>query len=500
MIPLYNAGMLNDILREVKKYNPDARVDLIRKAYEYAELLYSDKKRLSGEPYFQHSARVALLLAEIRVDDESIAAALLHDAFEEKDLTRTDLLQEFNQEIVDLVEGVARLKKISTKSGEKEHRENLRNLILSAAKDIRVVLIRLAEKIDNLTDIVVLDPLRQGLAIKKAFEIYAPLADRLGVHSFKRRLEDLAFKYQHPAIYQQIEDFYKITQEERQHYVQSIKTQLEEELNREGVDTQIFGRIKHHYSVYRKFLVDVKRKRPSDEIADYLVRLNDKIAFTVLVKTVEDCYLVLSILSRKWPQNESEYDDYISHPRANGYRSIHAALRILPDEWVEVQIKTEEMHDYNEYGPAAHSFYKEQDRRKAHQTQAPQERIDMFRELMRWQDEILQENRKEKAVRVVFLHNRVFVFTPKGDIKDLPRGATPIDFAYAVHSELGNSMVSAKINGKQVALDYQLENGDVCEVVTSKQRQHPSPDWLRIVKTRFANNYIRANLKDAGKL
>lgn len=483
---------LDALIKNAQEYNPKLKEDLIRRAYAYADAALVGKKLLNGETLLSHALATARHLTEIRVDSFTIAAALLHDVLKESDLTREDLEEEFGETVARLVDGVSAIKKMKTSAGRDYPVENLRKLLLATAQDVRVVLIRLAEKLHNLQTLEGLPAELRRETIRKAFEVYAPLADRIGVFHFKWQIEDLAFKHSQPECYAQIKDYLKKERMEREKIIAQTSRKLKEVLAKNKVEAKVFGRVKHYYSIYKKWQTP---KYARLELEEFVRRLHDKLAFMVLVKETADCYLALGIIHQHWRHHPELFDDYIANPKPNGYRSLQTAIFLGGGEISEVQIKTHAMHEYNEFGPASHLFYKEVGREKGSRVKAPEERIAWLKNLVEWQEEILEEKEFEEALKIDVFGDRVFVFTPKGEVKDLPAGSTPIDFAYSVHSEVGNNATGAKVDGKLVPLDYKLQNGQVVEILTSKRRKLPSLDWLEFVRSRHARYQIRKALR-----
>lgn len=477
---------LEILYQKIKDYKPDADFRLVKKAYEFADAAHAGEKRLSGEPLINHCLAVAELLTELKMDEKTVAAGLLHDVLEKTNMIKRDLEDEFGPMVTDLVDGVTVIKRVKTKTGEKYETENLRKLLLATAKDVQVVLIRLAEKLHNLQTIDSLPQEKQKIVISKIFDIYAPLAERLGVHHFKWQLEDLAFKFQNHQEHTRIQNYLVESREERERYIEKIIKSLSKGLKKAGIATEVRGRPKHFYSIYKKLVKYQKEGESSN-----LEKILDKLAVMVLVETVDECYKALGIAHQLFHPLDKEFDDYIAHPKPNGYRSIHTTVFGPEGKIVEVQIKTREMHKYNEFGPASHTYYKEVGRREA----LPTDRLSWLKNLVEWQEEIKSEKEFEKALKIDVFGDRVFVFTPKGDVLDLPQGATPIDFAYAVHTELGNSCVGAKVDGKLAPLNCALQTNQVVEILTSKTKKLPSSDWLKFAKTQSARSQIRKSLR-----
>ena len=464
-------------------------IKLIKKAYEFAEAAHLREKRLSGELLINHCLEVAVLLTDLKMDEKTIAAALLHDVLEKTNLSKKDLENEFGSAIADLVDGVTVIKRVKTRTGGKYEVENLRKLLLATAKDVRVVLIRLAEKLHNLKTIDSLPKEKQKVIISKVFDIYAPLAERLGVHHFKWQLEDWAFKFQNHEEHTRIQNYLAETREKREKYIQKVVKKLSEELKKVRIEARVYGRAKHFYSIYKKLIKYQRAGKTSS-----LEKILDKLALMVLVETVDDCYQALGIVHQLFRPLDHEFDDYIAHPKPNGYRSLHTTVFGPEGKVVEIQIKTHKMHKYNEFGPAAHTYYKGVGKREV----LPTDRLSWLRSLVEWQEEIKGEQEFEQALKIDVFGDRVFVFTPKGDVLDLPKGATPVDFAYAVHTELGDSCNGAKVDGKLAPLDGELQTNQVVEILTSKKKKRPPADWLEFAKTQAARSKIRKSLRAQG--
>ena len=447
------------------------------------------EKRLSGELLINHCLEVAVLLTDLKMDEKTIAAALLHDVLEKTNLSKKDLENEFGSAIADLVDGVTVIKRVKTRTGGKYEVENLRKLLLATAKDVRVVLIRLAEKLHNLKTIDSLPKEKQKVIISKVFDIYAPLAERLGVHHFKWQLEDWAFKFQNHEEHTRIQNYLAETREKREKYIQKVVKKLSEELKKVRIEARVYGRAKHFYSIYKKLIKYQRAGKTSS-----LEKILDKLALMVLVETVDDCYQALGIVHQLFRPLDHEFDDYIAHPKPNGYRSLHTTVFGPEGKVVEIQIKTHKMHKYNEFGPAAHTYYKGVGKREV----LPTDRLSWLRSLVEWQEEIKGEQEFEQALKIDVFGDRVFVFTPKGDVLDLPKGATPVDFAYAVHTELGDSCNGAKVDGKLAPLDGELQTNQVVEILTSKKKKRPPADWLEFAKTQAARSKIRKSLRAQG--
>lgn len=479
---------LESLLQKHSSYHPAPQLELIKKAYAFAEAAHVNQVRGNNQPYSEHCLATAAILLDLKVDSYTLAAALLHDVLEHTDIKKEDLAKEFGPIVAELVDGVTDVKSLPTKTEGwgADHLDNLTKLLLATAKDVRVVLIRLAEKLHNLQTLEGLPEPQRTIVLKKARNIYGPLAERIGVHYLKRQFDDLTFKALDLESYQKIERYYwekgLRKPELMQGLSQKIRNRLEENRLR---PLAVFGRLKHNYSLYLKlqrYFQEGKAKDPWDVGA-----IPDTLAFTVLVGSVDECYTALALLCQAWLSDQSRYDDYIAHPKPNGYRAINVIVQIEPERKVEVQIKTPEMHEYNEFGPASHTYYKAEGDQKA----APVERIAWLKDLVKWKEEITEAAELEEALKVDVFGERIFVFTPKGDVVDLPEGATPVDFAYALHSGLGDSCEGAKINGRMASLDTRLKSRDQVEILTSKIPKKPNQDWLKFVTTTRAKAEIR---------
>lgn len=482
---------ITELKNKTKKYNPNADFELIEKAFKYAQKAHKGEERLSGNPIIQHCLEVAELLADIKMDSVTIAAGLLHDTIEHEKATKEEIKNKLGTKVAELVDGVSVIKKVKTKTSGWSQTENFRKLLLATVKDIRVMLIRLAEKVHSLKTIESLpEELREETA-QKALDIYAPIAERLGVYYYKWQLEDWAFKYLNHKAHTEVQNFLEETRESRNKYIQKVRKKIRKELRKQGINAEIYGRPKHFYSIYRKMQSE---KKPGETDRKYLERLHDVQAFRILVNTTDECYKTLDIVHSLWEPGE-KFSDYIVHPKPNGYRSLHTTVFCEKDRIAEFQIRTHKMHEYNEFGPASHAFYKELGRTKGSHVKAPTEYTSWLKDLVKWKEKTRGDKEFEEALKINVYTDRVFVLTPKGDVLDLPEGATPIDFAYKIHSDLGNRCVGAKADGKLIPLESELQNGQVIEILTNKSRKGPSPDWLNHVKTNEARCKIKKALK-----
>ncbi|MBE5783096.1 MAG: bifunctional (p)ppGpp synthetase/guanosine-3',5'-bis(diphosphate) 3'-pyrophosphohydrolase [Clostridiales bacterium] len=481
----YESLTLEQILARVQKHDPSGKGrDMIERAYHFAEEAHSGQRRKSGEPYFVHPVYVASILTELMIDPPTIAAALLHDTVEDcESVTLQGLQNEFGEEVARLVDGVTKLEKLDFADREEQQAESLRKMILAMSKDIRVVLIKLADRLHNMRTMRFQPVERQVAISRETLDIYAPLAHRLGVYAIKQELEDLALRYIDPEGYQDVARKVGMKRAEREENIKLVISELSQKLDEAGMHYEIDGRPKHLYSIYRKMVI---QNKPFDQIYDL-------IAIRVIVDTIPECYTVLGIAHTLWNQVPGRFKDYISVPKANMYQSLHTTVvggRRIPFPF-EIQIRTWEMHRVSEYGIAAHWRYKEGGQKDG----GLDEKLYWLRQILDWQSETRDSHEFIDSLKTDLFSEEVFLFTPKGDIISMQRGATPLDFAYRIHSHIGNACVGAKINGKMVPLDTQLETGDRVEIVTSSSSKGPSMDWLKIVKTQQAKAKIRQFFK-----
>lgn len=472
------------ILDRVKEYDPNTDFEMIAKAFNYALTAHGEQKRISGEPYIIHPVEVALILTEIEMDSASVCAALLHDVIEDTHFSYQDLADEFGEEIAMLVEGVTKLSRIDFKSREEAQAENLRKMFIAMAKDIRVVLIKLADRLHNMRTLNYQPEFKQKEIARETLEIFAPLAHRLGVFKFKWQLEDLAFLYLEPEMYYEVAQRLKTKRKEREDYVHTLIQQIQEGLEQIGIKADIAGRPKNIYSIYKKM---IKQDKSIDEIYD-------KIAIRVLVDTVPECYGVLGIIHTIWKPLPGRFKDYIATPKPNMYQSLHTTLIGQGGEPFEVQIRTWEMHAIAESGIAAHWHYKEGGTPKEKDKKFD-EKLAWLRRILEWQQDVNDNSEFMESLKTDLFDDTVFIFTPKGAVIELPKGACPVDFAYRVHTEVGHKCTGAKVNGRIVPLDYQLNNGDIVEIITSKNSVGPTRGWLNFVKTSSARSRIKAWFK-----
>lgn len=472
------------LLERVREIQPQADLDLLVRAYAFAAKAHAGQVRQSGEPYVMHSVAVAHILADLRMDVTTVAAALLHDVPEDTPQTLEQVRQEFGDEIASLVDGVTKLGRIQWRSQEEKQAENLRKMFLAMASDVRIILIKLADRLHNLRTIHAMPPEHQRRKARETLEIYAPLAKRLGIGQLQNELEDRAFAILEPEAYREITDSLREAQAQQEEVLRTIREELYRELNRAGirVDRQhITARPKHAYSIYRKM------QRPTYQ-GQGIARIYDRLGVRVVVDDVKDCYAALGVVHSLWRPIPGEFDDYIANPKPSGYQSLHTAViyRGVP---LEIQIRTHRMHQEAEYGIAAHWRYKEG--KAGTRDRAFEEKLSWLRQLLEWHQEMQDAQEFMRSVKLDLFRNEVFVFTPKGDVVDLPNGATPVDFAYRIHTDVGHRCVRAKVNGRLVPLSYRLRSGDIVEIVTSKTSAGPSRDWLEFVVTSNARTKIR---------
>ena len=480
-----NRKAVDDLLAKIAKNHPDGDLALVEKAYQFANRAHAGQKRRSGEPYIIHPLSVADTLADLSLDPTTIAAGLLHDCVEDiEEITTETIEQEFGSEVALLVDGVTKLSRLDFTSREEQQAESLRKMFLAMGKDIRVVLIKLADRLHNMRTLKYQKPERQLPIARETLDVYAPLAHRLGIFAIKWELEDLSLRYIDPEGFYQMVELVGAKRKEREHIVELVVEQLREQLKIAGIHCDITGRPKHLYSIYKKMKTQHKS---FDQIYDLF-------AVRVLVDTVPDCYATLGVVHTLWTQVPNRFKDYISMPKGNMYQSLHTTVvgttGELRGQTFEVQIRTWEMHRTAEFGIAAHWRYKE-----GKQADKLDDKLYWLRQILDWQNDTRDPSEFMDALRVDLFADEVFVFTPKGDVVNLPRGATPIDFAYRIHSAIGNKCVGAKINGRIVTLDTPLETGDFVEVLTSSTSHGPSRDWLKLAATAEAKSKIRSFFK-----
>ena len=471
------------ILEKVRAYQADADLAKIKKAYAYAEKAHSGQVRISGEAYIIHPLNVAYILTGLHLDDETICAALLHDVVEDTCATLEEMDAEFGRNIMELIDGVTKLGRIEYMSKEDVKLENYRKMFLAMAKDIRVIMIKLADRLHNMRTLKCMREDKRRRIAKETIEVYAPLANRLGISSIKVELEDLCLRYLEPEAYYALVEEVKHKRQERQAFIRESIRQIHEKLEAAGIEAEIKGRAKHFYSIYRKM------KRDNKSVNE----IYDLSAVRVLVSSVKDCYGVLGVIHAMWKPIPGRFKDYIAMPKSNGYQSLHTTVMTHGDP-LEIQIRTKAMHQVSEFGIAAHWKYKEAGR-SIGATDENDQKMSWLRQMVSLQKEYDDPKEFFEALKLDVFSDEVFVFTPRGDVIDLPKGSNPIDFAYHIHTEIGHHCVGAKVNGKIVPLEYKLKNGDIVSIVTNKGGNGPSPDWLNTVASSATRSKIRAWFK-----
>jgi guanosine-3',5'-bis(diphosphate) 3'-pyrophosphohydrolase len=469
---------IEDVVAEARLHRPSINVGLIERAHDVAVTAHEGQFRASGEPYVSHPIEVAHYLAGLQMDAETLAAALLHDVPEDTDMTLLDIEKRFGREVTRLVDGVTKLSKFgSARSMEEQQAENIRKMFMAMAEDVRVVVIKLADRLHNMRTLQYLSEDKQLRIARQTMEIYAPLAHRLGMWQIKWELEDLSFKYTEPELYRKLAELLTDRRRARESFINKSIGILRKELGKVGIEAEISGRPKHLYSIYKKM------ERKGAEFSE----IYDLHAIRLLVRDVKDCYAALGVVHSMWRPIPGQFDDYIAVPKANMYQSLHTAV-IGPDaKPLEVQIRTHHMHEVAEAGIAAHWRYKEGSRGDRRYD----EKLAWVRQLIEWQREVSDATEFVEGLKLDLFQDQVFVFTPKGDVKDLPAGAGPLDFAYRIHTDVGHRTIGAKVNNRLVPLDYRLRNGDIVEIITTKAAHGPSRDWLNIVRTNQAREKIR---------
>jgi GTP pyrophosphokinase len=466
-----------ELLAAIKRQDPDVDLTVIQRAIDFAVEAHGDQRRASGEPYVTHPIAAAHILVDLDLDPTAIQAALLHDVPEDTEYDLPDIEERFGAEVAQLVDGVTKLSKFSTLSHEQQQAENIRKMFLAMADDIRVVLIKLADRLHNMRTLAALPPEKQQRIARQTLEIYAPLAERLGIWQVKWELEDLAFKVLEPERFRELAKLLDTRRKSRETYIERAIDDLKPRLEAAGIKADLQGRPKHIYSIWKKM------QRKSAEFGE----IYDVYAIRILVDDVRDCYAALGIVHALWHPIPGQFDDYIAVPKNNLYQSLHTAVIAIDGKPLEIQIRTHAMHQVSEVGIAAHWRYKEES--KADRDYDA--KLAWLRQLMEWQRDVSDATEFVEGIKLDIFQDQVFVFTPKGDIKDLPAGATPLDFAYRIHTDVGHRTIGAKVNNRLVPLDYRLKNGDIVEVVTTKAGHGPSRDWMNVVRTSHAREKIR---------
>ncbi len=467
---------VSELLRIADHLEPKDQ-EMVRRAYERAVAAHAGQRRLSGEEYVNHPMEVAAILADLELDAATLAAALLHDTVEDTPLTEDAVKKEFGPEVARLVDGVTKLGRISLRSDQQQQAENIRKMMVAMAEDLRVVLIKLADRLHNMRTLDPLPEVKRRKISRETLDIYAPLAHRLGIGQIKWELEDLAFRNLEPDAYEDVSKRISRKRHERERLVSDLRDVLARELENVGITAEITGRPKHIYSVWQKMTRDNK---------DFS-EIYDLSAIRVLVDTVRDCYGVLGVVHSLWKPVPGRFKDYVAMPKSNGYQSLHTTVIAHTGEPIEIQIRTQEMHRVAEFGIAAHWTYKE----KGGKDDGFDEKLSWLRSLLEWQTEVGDAESFVDTVKIDLFQDEVYVFTPKGDVLNLPAGSTPVDFAYRIHTEVGHRCVGARVNSRMVPLDYELKNGEIVEIITVKAGHGPSRDWLNFVKSASAKERIR---------
>lgn len=472
------------LIARVTKYHPSADISLIEKAYKIASEAHKEQFRKSGEPYIIHPLWVGIILADLEMDKETIVAGMLHDVVEDTVMTLDDIMREFGSEVALLVDGVTKLGQLSYSKDKLEvQAENLRKMFLAMAKDIRVIIIKLADRLHNMRTLEFMTPAKQQEKARETMDIYAPIAQRLGISKIKIELDDLSLKYSNPEVYYQLVRDLNERKTKREEFVQQIVAEVSKHMENANIKAKVYGRVKHFFSIYKKM---VNQNKTLDQIYDLF-------AVRIIVDTVKDCYAALGVIHEMYTPVPGRFKDYIAMPKANMYQSLHTTLIGPSGQPFEIQIRTEEMHKTAEYGIAAHWKYKESgDGTKGVAKNQEEEKLSWLRQILEWQRD-MSDNREFLSLLkgdLDLFTEDVYCFTPNGDVKNLPNGSTPVDFAYAIHSAVGNKMVGARVNGKLVNIDYKIQNGDRIEILTSQNSKGPSRDWLNIVKSTQAKSKI----------
>ena len=475
--------LYKELINSVLKYHPSTDISMIEKAYKVASEAHEGQKRKSGEPYIIHPLCVAIILADLELDKETIVAGLLHDAVEDTWMTYEEVEKEFGSEVALLVDGVTKLGQLSYSADKVEvQAENLRKMFLAMAKDIRVILIKLADRLHNMRTLQYMRPEKQQEKARETMDIYAPIAMRLGISKIKVELDDLSLKYLKPDVYYDLVHKVALRKSEREQFVGAIVKEVKKHMDDANVKAQVDGRVKHFFSIYKKM---VNQDKTIDQIYDLF-------AVRILVDTVKDCYAALGVIHEMYKPIPGRFKDYIAMPKPNMYQSLHTTLIGPNGQPFEIQIRTYEMHRTAEYGIAAHWKYKESSDGKAPVGKSEEEKLNWLRQILEWQRDMSDNKEFMSLLKndLDLFADSVYCFTPQGDVKTLPSGSTPVDFAYSVHSAVGNKMVGARVNGKLVPIEYEIKNGDRIEIITSQNSQGPSRDWLKLVKSTQAKNKI----------
>ena len=476
------------LIARVRKYHPSADITMIEKAYQIGKEAHKDQFRKSGEPYIIHPLWVAIILADLEMDKETIVAGMLHDVVEDTTMTLDEISAEFGEEVALLVDGVTKLGQLNYSKDKLEAQaENLRKMFLAMAKDIRVIIVKLADRLHNMRTMEFMTPAKQKEKSRETMDIYAPIAQRLGISKIKTELDDLSLKYYQPEVYNQLVHDLNARKTEREEFVQQIVAEVSKHMKNADIEAKVYGRVKHFFSIYKKM---VNQNKTLDQVYDLF-------AVRIIVDSVKDCYAALGVIHEMYTPIPGRFKDYIAMPKANMYQSLHTTLIGPSGQPFEIQIRTEEMHKTAEYGIAAHWKYKETGGSNTKGLNTQEEKLNWLRQILEWQRD-MSDNREFLSLLkgdLDLFQEDVYCFTPNGDVKNLPNGSTPVDFAYAIHSAVGNKMVGARVNGKLVNIDYKIQNGDRIEILTSQNSKGPSRDWLNIVGSSDSRNKIKSWFK-----
>ncbi len=475
---------LSELVAQFKSYNPNADTAMLEKAYRFAQNAHKDQKRETGEPYFNHCVAVAKILLDFNLDEETICAGLLHDTVEDTGVTAEDLKREFNKDVAHMVQGVTKISDLKFSSTDEETVENWRKMLIAVAEDVRVILIKLADRTHNMRTMDVMPPEKQKFKSYETITLYAPLAQRLGMFTIKTELEDLAFKYLHPAEFKDLVEQVEKRTVDREATLNEFKRHLEPALKEENIDYRLLSRAKNYYSIYRK----MQKQNLS------FAEIQDSLGVRIITKNLSDCYKALGVVHSRFKPLAGTFTDYIATPKSNMYQSIHTTVIVPTGDIVEIQIRTEEMHRTCEYGIAAHWRYKLGGKKDKNFD----EKINWIRQWIEWQRDLTAPREFLEGFQTDINLQQVFVFTPQADVKPLPEGSTPIDFAYAIHTDIGDHYMGSKVNNRMVRMDYVFKTGDVCEVITQKTAQ-PKRDWLKFAKTANARSRIKRALRSRGE-
>lgn len=475
---------LSELVAQFKSYNPNADTAMLEKAYRFAQNAHKDQKRETGEPYFNHCVAVAKILLDFNLDEETICAGLLHDTVEDTGVTAEDLKREFNKDVAHMVQGVTKISDLKFSSTDEETVENWRKMLIAVAEDVRVILIKLADRTHNMRTMDVMPPEKQKFKSYETITLYAPLAQRLGMFTIKTELEDLAFKYLHPAEFKDLVEQVEKRTADREATLNEFKRHLEPALKEENIDYRLLSRAKNYYSIYRK----MQKQNLS------FAEIQDSLGVRIITKNLSDCYKALGVVHSRFKPLAGTFTDYIATPKSNMYQSIHTTVIVPTGDIVEIQIRTEEMHRTCEYGIAAHWRYKLGGKKDKNFD----EKINWIRQWIEWQRDLTAPREFLEGFQTDINLQQVFVFTPQADVKPLPEGSTPIDFAYAIHTDIGDHYMGSKVNNRMVRMDYVFKTGDVCEVIPQKTAQ-PKRDWLKFAKTANARSRIKRALRSRGE-